>query len=158
MSNKSSLLKGLNSLWGVIINHAHSSTPTHTQPKKGHNHPHPPTPSKKRSHSLMPTHTQPKKDHTQPKKVTLIHTHPHPAKKGDAHPHLPTCSQKKVILTYTSCKSMEKKIIDKLIKFIRNSRSLKNNFCKVQCQAIGISISTQYQTNDKQVSCCHKQF
>ena len=125
-----------------------------------HTLPHPPTPSQKRSHSLMPTHTQPKKDHTQPKKVTLIHTHPHPAKKGDAHPHLPTCSQKKVIkkVTYTSCKSMEKKIIHKLIKFIRNSRSLKYNFCEVQCQAIGISISTQYWTNDKQVSCCHKQF
>ena len=127
MSNKSSLLKGLNSLWGVIINHAHSSTPTHTQPKKGHNHPHPAkkghthscpltpsqkkiTPNQKRSHSSTPTHTQPKK--------------------SDAHPHLPTCSQKKVILTYTSCKSMEKKIIHKLIKFIRNSRSLKYNFAK----------------------------
>ena len=131
MSNKSSLLKGLNSLWGVNINHAHSPTPTHTQPKKGHNHPHPPTPSQKRSHSLMPTHTQSKKDHTPPKKATPIHTHPHPAKEGNTHPHLPTCSQKKVIPTYTSCKSMEKKIIHKLIKFIRNSRSLKYNFCKV---------------------------
>ena len=120
--------------------------------------PHPPTPSLKRSHSLMPTHTQPKNDHTPPKKVTPICTHPHPAKKGNNHPHLPTCSQKNVIPTYTSCKSKEKKIIHKLIKFIRNSRSLKYNFCKVQCQAIGISISTQYWTNDKQVSCCHKQF
>ena len=104
--------------------------PTPSQKKVTTTHTHPPTPSQKRSHSLMPTHTQPKKDHTQPKKVTLIHTHPHPAKKGDAHPHLPTCSQEKVILTYTSCKSMEKKIIHKLIKFIRNSRSLKYNFAK----------------------------
>ena len=102
----------------------------HTHPHPAKKRSQPPTPSQKRSHSLMPTHTQPKKDHTQPKKVTLIHTHPHSAKKGDAHPHLPTCSQKKVILTYTSCKSMEKKIVHKLIKFIRNSRSLKYNFAK----------------------------
>ena len=136
-------------------------TPSHTHPHPAKKRSQPPTPTHtkpKRSHSLMPTHTQPKKDHTQPKKVTPIHTHPHPAKKGDTHPHVPTCSQKKVILTYTSCKSVEKKIIHKLIKFIRNSRNLKYNFCKVQCQAIGISISTQYRTNDKQVSCCHKQY
>ena len=96
-------------------------TTTHTHPhqaKKGHTHSCPLTPSEK-------------KDHTPPKKVTPIHTHPHPAKKGNTHPHLPTCSQKMVIPTYTSCKSMEKKIIHKLIKFIRNSRSLKYNFCKV---------------------------
>ena len=37
-------------------------------------HSHPSTPSQKRSHSLILTHTQ-------PKKVTLTHTHPHPAKK-----------------------------------------------------------------------------
>ena len=132
MRYKSSHLKGLNSLWGVIINHANSPTPTCTQPKKVHNHPHPPTLSQKRSHSCPLTPCQ-KKDHTPPKKVTPIHTHPHPAKKGNTHPHLPTCSQKKVIPTYTSCKSMEKKIIHKLIKFIWNSRSLKYNFCKVQC-------------------------
>ena len=132
---------------------------THPHPAKKRSQPPTPTHTKpKRSHSLMPTHTQPKKDHTQPKKVTPIHTHPQPTKEGDPHPHLPTCSQKKVMLTYTSCKSMEKKIIHNLIKFIRNSRSLKYNFCKVQCQAVGISISIQYQTKDKQLSCCHKQF
>ena len=116
---------------------------------------HPPTPSQIRSHSLMPIHTQPKKRSHLTKKG---YTHPHPAKKGDTHPHLPICSQEKVTPTYTSCKSVEKKIIHKLIKFIRNSRSLKYNFCKVQCQAIGISILTQYRTNEKQVSCCQKQF
>ena len=136
-----------------------------------HTLPHPPTPSQKK---VTTTHTHP--HHA--KKVTLTHAHSHPAKKrshptkkGHTHPHPPTPSQKrwypptsahmqskKVILTYTSCKSMEKKSIHKLIKFIRNSRSLKYNFCEVQCQAIGISISTQYRTNDKQVSCCHKQF
>ena len=149
MRYKSSHLQGLNSLWGVIINHANSPAPSQKKVTLTHAHSHP-TKRKITPHQ--------KKDHTPPKKVTPIHTHPHPAKKGNTHPHLPTCSQKKAIPTYTSCKSMEKKIIHKLIKFIRNSRSLKYNFYKVQCQAIGISISTRYWTNDKQFSCCHKQF
>ena len=45
--------------WAVINRahtHAHSPTPTHTQPKKGHTHPHPPTPSKRK---VTLTHTQP---------------------------------------------------------------------------------------------------
>ena len=127
MRYKSSHLKGLKSLRGNYKPCKLSHTHLHPA-KKGHNHPHPPTPSQKRSHSLMPTHTQSKKRSHPTKKG---YTHPHPAKEGNTHPHLPTCSQKKVIPTYTSCKSMEKKIIHKLIKFIRNSRSLKYNFCKV---------------------------
>ena len=86
-------------------------------------------------------------------------THTQP-KKGDTNRHLPTLSQKRSYPPMLAVNLWERKffVIHQLIKFIRNSRSLKYNFCKVQCQAIGISISAQYWTNDKQVSCCHKQF
>ena len=105
---------------------------THLHPAKKSSQPPTPTHTKPKKVTLTHAHSHPvKKKITPPKKVTPIHTHPHPAKEGNTHPHLPTCSQKKVIPTYTSCKSMEKKIIHKLIKFIRNSRSLKYNFCKV---------------------------
>ena len=69
---------------------------THPQPPTfTHTHPHPPIPSQKKGHT-HPYPTTPSQ-----KKVTLIHTHHHPAKKGHTHPHPSTHSQKKDTPTQT---------------------------------------------------------
>ena len=96
--------------------------------------PHPPTHSQKR---VTPTHIWPKKGHIHPhpalKKVIPIHTQP---KNGPTHPN--------PVVKLWKRRSF---IIHQLIKFIRNSRSPKYNFCKVLC--LTISILIQYWTNDK---------
>ena len=90
---------------------------------------------------IRPTHTHP---HPARKNVTLTHTYPHPAKKKSlTHTHPPP-AKIKVIPTYTQPKKghthlnsaihlWKRKffIIHYLIKFIRNSRSPKYNFCIV---------------------------
>ena len=58
----------------------HSSTPTHTQPKRGHTHPHLPTPRWKRSHpakrrSYPPTHNWKKECHVSNTYIKLFHFH-----------------------------------------------------------------------------------
>ena len=130
--------KILFSIWEITVQ---SPTPTHI-------YQHPPAPGEKRSHSPLPTHTQLKNitfththTHTQPKQVIPTHTQ---QKKG--HTHLnPAVNLWK-----------RKLFIHWLIKYIRNSRSLKYNFYIVQCQTIFISI--QYWTSDKSAAVINNLF
>ena len=131
----------------------HSPTPIRIYPYS-------PTPRQEKSYLPTPSPKMATPTHTQPKKVTPTHTHWHPAKKRlltDTHPHpaekrsptpTPTRSKPKKAHTHpTLAVNLWKRkffIIHSIIKFIRNSRSPKNNFPQVQCQTIGISI--QYWT------------
>ena len=119
----------------------HSSTPshthpkkrltrTHTQPKKGHTYPHPATPSQKKETPPPYTHTQPRKDHT----------HPHLVKKRRYLPKFSCrCKENKI-----SHYPLGNQICQKLKKSSITNRSIDINILRAETLAGGNFYGTDF--------------